>query len=580
MQTYPYKAESWTIDSKETTKGVVSGVISTDKTIFTTKVVPAYNEKGELDYYDQNYITYKTDRYYYEKDGANLALTYGENYLVDYKGNFVKATTLSEMFDTTVVPETKINDILQAQGLPGYAETNNYTLPTSNVYAVNLPEPTNADDKDPSFLIKSSNISSLNSNNVYKITFQVWIDANFSGKLVAKLSYDSKNLTDIELDTTKTTVNRACWQTFTIYVRTGNTSRSGISLHLAATESTGTIFFQNVNYTTLAEKTEGNKKVSANEQFDSLLKNNPTIDSQSIVNGGKVQYVRFVDMLGNNFTMHSTQKDEKTYLYESYGYTMPEKSSSDKYTQGTVAVVDMNSAQSFKFNGQDVSVSKNPATDVNTALLLRNEADTDYTVANSKFNTTLSSKKFYKVTFFVKTNDMGDKGLKVTANGISENFTNINTSATTENSGWEEYTIYVAVGSSSISSFSLSFTLGTSDNESFTGWALVSNIAIAELEEEAFNTETEKDEVKNSDKVVIKNLQTTAEEDDKQTEGEKNEFQWATFFLVFSSVLLVVALVIALVAVIVKKKAKKNPVDAANNGGIAATDTEETGGIE
>ena len=583
ITTYPYAASSWTIDSKSSSESVVSGVVNTNEVLFKTQLVPAYNAEGELDYYDQNYITLQNDGYHYVKDNADILLKEGVNYLVDYKGDFVKTTTLDKMFDTTTIPVTTINDILKAEGLPGYAS--NYNLPDSNVYAVYLPEPTEEDADNPSFLLKSSNISSLSSNSVVKLTFQVWIGANFNGKVVANLVYDSKNITNFELDIDNGNTNIATetWQTFTIYIRTGNTSRSSISLQLGATESTGTLFFQNVNYSTLSEKTNGSQKISVNDQFDTLVKNHPTFASQNTVNNdGMVKHVRFVDLHNNNFTMHSTQKDTDTYLYDSYSYTLPKKEDKDEFTQGTVAVVETGSAPAFKFDGQDVTVPTNPNTTINTALLLKNEETTDYTVANSLFNTTLSTKKYYKITFFVKTSDMGEKGLKVTPNGtgLTERFENINTTSVTENGGWEQYTMYVSVGASSISNFSLSFTLGTNDKNSFEGWALVSNITLTEIEETEYTTDTEKDEIKNDDNVIIEQLKVEEEEKDETTEEEKNKFQWATFFLVLSSVLLVVALVIALVAVLLKKKAKKNALDAAANGGIESSKEQETGGIE
>lgn len=579
INTYPYTAESWTEDTTVTSDSVIHGVINTNSDQFNNAVIPAYNAEGKLDYYDQNYITFNGTDYYYTKDG-NVKLVLGENYLVDYKGDFVKATTLAEMFDTTTVPVTKINDILQAQGLPGYSDADNYTLPESNVYAAYLPEATDDEEKDPSFLIKSSNFSSLNSNSVYKVTFQAWIDANFNGKLVAKLIYDNKPVTDIELNIDKTnpTAKTGAWHTFTIYIRTGNTSRSSISLQLGATESTGTVFFQNVNYSTLAEKTESGKKITVNEQFDELLKKYPTIDSQSVIVSGKVQYVRFVDMHNNNFTMHSTEQDDKTYLYESYGYVLATKSSSDKYTQGTIGVINTDTTDDFMFEDSKVNVANNPNTTTNTALLIKNENTTDYTVVNSLFNTTLSSNKYYKITFYVRTSDMGDKGLNVTASGLNEHFKNINTTGVVDNNGWSKYTIYTEVGSSSITSFSLSFTLGVNATESFKGWALVSNISVDEIQADEYTADIEKDEIKNSDNVIIKSTKTTTPEVEEKDDEQK--FDWATFFLVFSSVLLVVALVIALVAVITKKKAKKHTTDAAANGGIESNDTQETGGIE
>ncbi len=583
INTYPYKANNgWTIDSDVSDDSVINGIISTNKDKFNNLKVPAYNEEGELDYYDQNYIEERAGKYYYTENGANQELIYGDNYLVDQDENFVKTTTLSEMFHTTNVPQTTINDILQGMGYVGFDDDDNETLPDSNVYAVYLPE-AEEDEDNPSFMLKSSNISSLSSNSVYKLTFQVWIADNFNGTLKAKLVYDSKTISDISIDvSTDTSITRNKWQTLTFYIRTGNTSRSGISLQLGAEESKGTIFFQNVNHTKLSEKTSGNKTVSVNEQFENLVNQYSTIGSQNQVDSGNIKHVRFIDLQNNYFTMHSTNINEETNVYDSYGYTLSTKGDDDKYTQGTVGVIQPNSTTpAFKFNDEDVTVLPNGNSATDTALLLKNEKTTDYTYANSVFSNTLSSKKYYKLTFFVKTSDMGDNGLTVITNGVSDDskkFENINTTSYTENNGWKQYTMYISVGSSSISSFSLSFKLGTNDENSYTGWALISAIKLEEIEESVYQEDTEKEEIKNDASIVIKQLK--VEETDDEEDEDKSEFSWATFFLVFSSILLVVSLTVALVAVAVKRKSKKNPTDSAIDGGFESNKDQEVGGIE
>lgn len=583
MNTYPYSANSgWTVDSDVSDDSVINGIISTNEDAFEHLKVPAYNEDGEYDYYDQNYITYESGKYYYTKDGANQELIYNDNYLVDQAGNFVRATTLSEMFHTAKVPQTTINDILQGLGLPGYSEEDNEVLPDGNVYAVYLPEATEDDEENPSFLLKSNNMSSFSSGSVYKLTFQAWIADNFEGTLTAKLVYDSKTISDISINlSADSSITRNKWHTFTFYLRTGNTSRSGISLQLGAEESKGTLFFQNVNYTALSEKTSGNKTISVNEQFDSLINQYSTVDKQNGIESGNIKYVRFIDLNDNDFTMHSTEINEETNVYDSYSYTLASKDDDAEYTQGIVGVIKTSDNPAFKFNDADVAIGTNDNAPTDTALLLKNEATTDYTYVNSVFSNTLSSKKYYKVTFFVKTSDMGENGLTVIANGVSDDskkFENINTSSYAENNGWKQYTMYISVGSSSISSFSLSFKLGTNDNESYTGWALVSAINVEEIDEDVYTEDTEKEEIKNDDSIVIKQLK--VEETDDEEEEDKNEFSWATFFLVFSSLLLVVSLVVALVAVAVKRKAKKNPTDSASNGGIEDNNNQELGGIE
>ena len=163
-------------------------------------------------------------------------------------------------------------------------------------------------------------------------------------------------------------------------------------------------------------------------------------------------------------------------------------------------------------------------------------------------------------------------------NGLSVHFDNINTFAVSENSGWVKYTVYAEIGSSSISTLSLQFTLGNDNGESFTGWALISDISIDEIEEEAYTTAFEDETLQESDTVKFKSTVVAKEEDSKSDE-DKSNFNWTTFFLVFSSILLVVSLVIALVAVVVKKKQKANK-DIEPQEGIKKADTPDEGGIQ
>ena len=565
INTYPYIANNWTIDKDVTTESVVSGIISTKDAEYLTKVVPAYNDEGKLDYYDEEDLVYQDDKIYYQSVSAANLLKEGVNYLVDYAGKLVKTTTIQKMFGNQQIPTTTIAG---AQ------------FPRTNVYAVNMPKATEGDN--PSFAIKSSDIgysssnTTLQSNNVYKLTFQVWFGTNFEGTFNAKLIFNKKSIADIEVKVgTSGTLAKQAWHTFTIYVRTGNTSRSSISLQLGATKTEGTMFFQNVNIEALKEITVDGEKLSINQQYDKVLSDNNTVGTQDS------NLVRFVDMQNNDFTMHSTAKDEDTLLYESFSYTLPEleKDAKVDYTQGKVNVV--NTEIGFNLDSTLITSLENANTDSTTALILLNKKTTDYTVANSTFNTTLSANKYYKTTFDVKTSDLGENGLKVTVNGngINESFTDINTYSdeAQDNNGWTTYTLYLRVGANSISDYSLSFKLGKDDGNSFTGWALVSNLEINEIEEDVYNTDTEKDEVKNNPNTIVKSLYEEKEEEEKDEE-EKDGFNWQTFFLVFSSILLVVSLVIALVSVIVKKKAKK-PVDTSNGGIEKTDDTEQTGGI-
>ena len=527
LAAYPYTAENWTIDDS-TSSNVIKGIISTRDSAYENTYVPLY-EDGEVVYYEDDEIT--------------STLVYGEDYLLDYQGKYVKTTTIKEMFGNYDAPTTTI-----------YGQT----LTRENVYAVYMPQAA-AEETDPSFLMKSASIgyskttSSLNSKAVYKLTYQVWLGDNFSGTVYSELKTGSNTLSQTSVDASS--IAKGAWQTITYYVRTGLDSRSSITLTLGAKESHGTMFIQNVNIVALADKTDGNVTTSVDDQFVNLKDSNTN------------NLVRFVDLLSNDFTMHADTKNTDTNLYDSYSYTLTTKESSASYTQGTIGVIKVN--DSFAFNEEDIVVLRNNNSTSDSYLLIKNDETTDYSVVNSVTTNTLASSSFYKITVDVKTNDMGDNGLTITAKGFEEQnavISNINTKDYTENNGYKTYTFYLRTGSSSVSSYALKFELGKSSN-SFTGWALVSNIQVETLTEDEYTTVTTSEETKadKSINIASKYVEESSDSSSSSSTAASGNFSWQTFFLVFSSILLVVSLIVALVAVIVKRNKKNKPEEPTNN---------------
>ncbi len=578
--TYPYTASSWTLDD-DNTSSVISGIIGTNSYAYSTQLIAAYNEDGELDYLE-------TDEYTIGEENGNTLLTLTKDitinektvdagtklypavntpvsgtyyYLTDYTGKYIKATTVADMFNWDTAPIYKL-----AAGTP--LETDAY--PT-NVYAIKLQE------ENSTFLMTSANIGSssssttLSSENVYKITFEAYVATGFEGNIVANLLSGSDNIANMQLtvDSTLTEGFFGRWQTFTFYFRTGGTNRTSISLKLGATEAKGTMFIQNVNISALSDETVDGETVTVDEQFENILSKYGSPTYNMINSDGTANVVAVLDMLNNNFTAHSATKDEDSNLYTSYSHTQEDLADDAEYTQGILGVVDLTeSTYSYEILNDDdttketitINLTTNPATDNPTALLLLNTKETDYTYASSDFSTALAASSWYKITLQVKTSDLADNGLKIVANGITETFSNINTYASQENNGYVTYTFYVATGSSSISAFSLDFELGTDDGESFTGWAIVSNIQVTSLTEDEYTQDTTADGVADDDTVIIKNLAVTTSDDDSSSDDSSKDdynFSWTTFFLVLSSVLLVIALVIAIVGTVIKKKSKK-----------------------
>ena len=525
--TYPYTAENWTIVKDTTitgytTTGVISGVVSTKESEFN-KVIPAYDKDGNYDYYDA--------------DDNMSGKVIGVDYLLDYAGKPVKTTTVKKLFGNfSVVPTTEDDQISQ------------------NIYAVHMPE-------DSDFMMRSTNAISFSSSTVYKLTFEVWFgddfDGTFNAKLMSSTSSDAKTIASITVNN-DTLLAKNQWQKFTIYVRTGATSQS-LPIFFTATESEGNLFIKNVNYFTLSEITDGNVTTSVDEQFEQLfdqaIQRAGRLDA---VNAGISYITRFVDFKNTNFSNHSAKANDQTHLYDAYGYTLDEPSADASYETGTLGIVEL--GEGFIFNDEIVGNIANENTRATTALALVNTATdpAQYTYANNAYNNTLSSSLYYKVTVDVLASDMGDNGLSIIANGFDTKFENISAKST-----WTTYTFYLRTGSNSIANFSLTYVIGKT-SDSYTGWAMLSNMQLVQLTETEYNTQTEA--VDENDKTtIIKSLaKETTDEEDEDATANKNNFSWQTFFLVFSSVLLVASLVVALVAVIVKRNRKKKPVKVEN----------------
>lgn len=532
LATYPYVAENWTVvkDSTvtgHTTNGVVSGVVSTKASEFNTKVIPAYNKDGNYDYYD-----------------ADETLV---DYLLDYAGKPLKTTTVKKLFGNLAIVPTTADDQI-----------------AKNIYAIHLPE-------DSDFMFRSTSIS-FSSSTVYKLTFDVWFGDDFTGTFGAKLmsssSTDAKTIASITVDSS-TLLSKNQWQQFTIYARTGATSQS-LPLLFTTVESQGNFFIKDVNYTTLSAITDGNVTTSVDEQFDTLfdaaMQRPGKLDD---VEAGVSYITRFVDFKNSSFSNHSAKADSETGLYEAYGYTLDEPAKDATYEKGTLGVVEL--GDGFTFDGNVVGNVINTNTKASTALALvntSNDPKSQYTFANNAYNNTLASGKYFKVTVDVLASDMGENGLSIIANGFDTQFENISAK-----DSWTTYTFYLRTGTSSIANFSLTYVLGKT-KDSYTGWAMLSNMQLTELTEAKYTAETEAIPA-DDPTFLVKSLAKEEDSGDDDTKSNANNFSWQTFFLVFSSVLLVASLVVALVAVIVKRNRKKKPVKVEN-----VDKTKPQGGIE
>ena len=427
-------------------------------------------------------------------------------------------------------------------------------LPRTNILAI-------YSENKKNFGYKSSSFS-LSSGSVYEITFYTFADkTNFAGEVYANLVFSDDNISE-----SKQTIalgEGGEWVKHTIVVRTGSSSRS-VTIQIGISKAQGTVYFRDFGYRKYEEKTVNKEKVSVDKQFVNKLSTNNTLALQ------KANNITFVDFYGNSAVMHSTDKVEDKEYFESLYYKKETIKENEK-VQGELGVVDTNS---------DVNLSADPSLVLSSAFLKRENATSDFalliynkekgeTTIAPLANSSLSSSSYYRITFYVKTADIeAGKGLTAKMNAISVEFTNINTGALgDENNEYTKFTVMVKTGSSSISNFEIVFNLGEKDN-ALTGVALISDIDITKFANEN-DYKKALEEIDENDKHTIVKDFSAKDDKDNSTDESADSLTLATFFLVFSSILLVIALIIALVSISIKKLPKSKNVVGKNNANVS-----------
>lgn len=444
-------------------------------------------------------------------------------------------------------------------------------LPKTNVLAIYSP----ASAEEKYYYGYKSTDFSLSSNSVYKITFEVYAattdDSNFSGDIFAKLIYADNTIAEFTTTMTSTDANRGAWKKYTMVVRTGSTSRT-CKLHIGVEDANGTAFFQKVGYTKLAEKTVDDEKISVDAQYAEIVKEFNTVALQN-----QNRY-RFVNFDGDAFIMHSQEKAEDKDYYTSLSHSLPEAGKDeDPIVQGELGIVDTTA---------DVTLDNDPAYNLESAFMTNPKVDSNFamviyngdnykTVVNPNTTITLSSSSYYQISVYVKTKDIADgNGLNIIMDKISTKFSNINTEANdygdlTETNGYKQFTVLVKTGSSNISNLTISYQLGTESNK-FTGTALLTGLSVTKLaDEEAYNTILE--DVDSSDKTTVVKDFSSKDDDSSKDEEDADNLTLATFFLVFSSILLVAVLIFALVMIYIKRIPRTHTVSGKNNANIVKT---------
>jgi len=447
--------------------------------------------------------------------------------------------------------KTKIGDPtfnpMETQVLPGVE------LPKTNILAMY------SETEKRTFGYKTNSFS-LSSNSVYELYFFTYADnsataASFSGNIFANLKLSDDLVAEFKDSYSN---NGGAWVKHTIVVRTGSSSRT-VTLEIGIEDAIGTAYFREVGYKKLESKKDDNDKtITVDDQFLEKVKANKDVLTE------KTNNIKFVDFFGNGALAHSTETVEGKEYFKSLLYSL-DKKANENDKQGEVFIVDTSKNLTLEQEIQ-ASVLQRPDAMSNLVLAIYNKEKAASTV-HPLTNISLSSSSYYQISFYVKTIGIEEgKGASVMLDAISIRYDNVNTTKETLNNGYTKYTIFVKTGSSSISNFNIAFRLGTTSNQ-LSGLVLVSDMNVhkyakAEEYEEAYEAAD-----KNDKNLVVKDFSSKSSGDGKN-DPVTNE-TLATFFLVFSSILLVAALVIAIVAITIKKLPKSKTVIGTNNANVS-----------
>lgn len=440
------------------------------------------------------------------------------------------------------------SNLESALGMVENPITNNVKV---NMLAIYSPAIAFDTEKTYSYLFTTKDSFSLSSEKTYVISFDAYAantagtTGDFDGNLIAKLIFNDNTIVDFDYDLSET----GTWSTYRIIVRTGTSSRS-FKLSFGIGKATGTIFFKNVEYKEYVQ------------DYDDLLTTNSTWDNQL------ANKIRFVDFLNENATAHTQAKVEDQDYFKSNLYTVTKVEEDSQVVSGDIVIIDTTHSCTLSTEtilGDNYLYLENAKSD--SALLLWNDG-AKQSIAKPYSTTTLTKDSFYRISVWVKASTNAMEHLVVNFSGLNIQFT-LNENAT-DNNNYTEYVAYVKTGSSDKTGVSLTFTLGTADNK-VDGYAIIRDIEYAKIDETEYNLNVHTIDAVEDKSTLTSNYVSYAvaadssadsnnsndEENEENNVVEENNNNTvnpiATFFIVFSSIILVASTVLAIVAVRIKK---------------------------
>ena len=206
-----------------------------------------------------------------------------------------------------------------------------------------------------------------------------------------------------------------------------------------------------------------------------------------------------------------------------------------------------------------------PASELNNAqsadvLILSNSYSTDYLTLSQASNKTLGKSSYNLLKIYVKTSDFAkeDFGLNIAIKAVNVEWKNINTTKSDQKDkfGFVCYEVLIKSNSSdSIADFGVQLSLGNKDNTG-SGYAIVSKVSLttfANADEFDHYSELVGDDNDNIKKAIYDEKPKEDSKEEETKTDDKNSVSWATFFYIFSSLLLVITMAVAIIAIIFKK---------------------------
>ena len=214
-------------------------------------------------------------------------------------------------------------------------------------------------------------------------------------------------------------------------------------------------------------------------------------------------------------------------------------------------------------------------------LILSNSYTTDLIELTPTIKGSLSSSSYYVLRVYAKTRNITpadsskSSGLNISVDALTVNWANIDTEKTTtsnvDENGFVCYELWIKTNTSSFSDCRVKISLGSSDS-TCSGYAIIAKVDLEQYSSETLFNEycNAKEELYKSDdsNSIVKRYygsESSTDTDSDDDEDSDNSTIWATFFYIFSSLLLGIVLIMALVAVIIKKHPIKSKKSNANS---------------